>query len=362
MSGLFDEWKPVESPGDAFAPTNAQPGDASTAPDVAYGGMLFDLYKKKDYEGILRATRKMQFPQLFNEKMPRALVEEWARANPLDPAVYGWIKDMLRGGHQKGRWIVFFHPAFKRECIAEWVNNPENPGYYLTFMAMDYPKKGYLPPDLDKIEFRHHRGTIGDRRHIIRQDVEVIARDADRSLSREEQDRRLNALDELRKKEADCKKEAFAHDFHDYNFLALNTAANGGVKQYSLPTVEVRMNPAKYMLRRTESGVLIRAKRGSKFERMYEAEERQEAKLREAAEVLGVDRVGEMLAAGNQSTEHGRTRTPEQIAQRESDKQEAMSWIAYERSHVAGKEQDDPAERQRLRRAALASQAIKRTA
>ena len=251
---LLSRFREIQAAGQLSAPAPdsdqqyaaLQRGDADSAPDVGYVDEIVHKEKRRDFEGMLRATRKRQFEELFWEKYPDWFIKECQARYPVPPECLVWIKDVLPiRGHSASKWTVAFDPAFNRWGIFEKVNSTEGSGYYRLFIAHEDPVPGKLPSDLDQPRFRHQRGRLGEFRPLTKQDFEKLRYYGDRGLSREESDRRLDEEETCRQADIDCKREAIQHDFLDYYFLSVNTAANGGAKQYSVDDQSQNVKPKR---------------------------------------------------------------------------------------------------------------------
>ncbi len=214
---------------------NGQLGYADRPRDVPDLEPTIDLEGRRDTQAILRQCRRLRFPELFELKFSREFVDTH---RVREPSIQAVAKDLREGLDPADKFVVIFHPAFQRHALMELVRNPQDGGsvYYTTLVAQEPCIEGELPADLNREDrmFEHLRGQVGDFRPINKEDVDVVRYYADKRLPQEVSCKRLNELQDSIVEESDRVHEDMMEDFHDYYFLAINTAANDGRKQYCL--------------------------------------------------------------------------------------------------------------------------------
>jgi hypothetical protein len=168
------------------------------------------------------------------------------------------------------------HPWFRRwACFQKMPGGGE--GAYSCFSVFfGDPEEGWLPPDLDLDDHRYEnlRGLMGCYRLPTKKDFEVIKRDADiQRLGVAGVAERLDAPEQAEEKEAERVLADKEWDVLDYNYLAINAAANGGKLQMIAPNRDNSEIIAKkeeewhIETKTTEDGKTykIRYKKGSRF-------------------------------------------------------------------------------------------------
>lgn len=127
------------------------------------------------------------------------------------------------------------HPWFKRWACFEKTGD----GTYSCFSVfMTEPKEGALPVDLDNSDKRYEnlRGLMGQFRLPTKRDFEILRRDAD--VQRLGVDAVVHQLEKPEDEQEREKERLIADeewDILDYNYLAINAAANGGKLQIIAP-------------------------------------------------------------------------------------------------------------------------------
>jgi hypothetical protein len=245
------------------------------APDLPLFEPTVDLDGRRDTQTILRRVRRYRFPELFQLRWSRAFIDLHVVS---DPSTQALVQRGLRESTDpEDKFVVILHPAFKRHAIMELVRNPQDGGacYKTAFVAQEDAEDNELPVDLcteDRL-FEHLRGMIGRFKPLDQRDVEILRHYGDRRLPDEVIDQRLQAYQEHVDGESERVLEDMNEDFHDYYFLAINTAANDGRKQY------VFQNEAEVQRRRLErpttcrvyqrDGFKIRVRQGSRLDEEY---------------------------------------------------------------------------------------------
>lgn len=248
------------------------PGVLADAPlDQEMADFTIDLSGRRDSSEILRRIRRMRFPELFRLKFSR----EFVRTHRVsDESLQSVVRELRELTDPVDKFVLIFHPAFKRQAIMELVRNPSDGGacYYVSMVVQTPAKPGVLPVDLQTADrlFEHHRGNVGEFKRVDSDDIRVLRYYGDKRLAPEESCRRLNEQQDRQDQAEESKMCDFDEDFHDYYFLAINTAANGGKKQYCLQNQgEVdrrRLDRPTTCNIHQRSGFRIRTKKGSRFD------------------------------------------------------------------------------------------------
>ena len=204
-------------------------------------------------KGMQHHVRKLRWPELFLGRYGCELIDSLHAAHPPPAEVQVWIDEILASGlpvDQRGKFRVCIHPGFNRWSLFELVQNPKHgPSYRCISIFQKQPREGYLPADLKTPDRRwgHQVGRVGDHRMPTREDFRIIREEADLALLGAKGVAKLaEAREAATYNEKNRQANDYVEDMLDYNFLAINAAANDGRKQYSVPTVKVQENEERH--------------------------------------------------------------------------------------------------------------------
>jgi hypothetical protein len=130
------------------------------------------------------------------------------------------------------------HPWFKRWAAFEKVKGAGEGAYSCFSVFMTEGREGALPVDLDNSDGRYEnmRGLMGQYRLPSRRDFEVLRNDADtQRLGVDGVIARLEKPEDEQAREKERVLQDKEWDVIDYNYLAVNAAANGGKLQIIAP-------------------------------------------------------------------------------------------------------------------------------
>jgi len=130
------------------------------------------------------------------------------------------------------------HPWFRRWAAFEKVEGAGEGAYACFSVFMSEGMENALPADLDNSDGRYEnmRGLMGQYRLPTKRDFEILRRDADvQRLGVDAVVRQLEKPEEEQEREEERVLEDQEWDVLDYNYLAINAAANGGKLQIIAP-------------------------------------------------------------------------------------------------------------------------------
>lgn len=230
--------------------------------------------KKHDPKGIHGAIRKIRFPELFHlSRYSVELIAEMQREFPERRDYRVWIDEVIASGvpeDQRRKFVVTKHPGFPQyDALFELVSKPSTgPHFRLVSIAKEKcPHPDYLPAALMSEDGRwdHMRGEMGEPREFTKRDFEIIREEADlRLLGPKGVCEKMEAREAAEYNELDRKENDFVEDMLDYNFDWLRRAANYGRRHYSVPTVVVGENAAKWYIEE-RNGYKVKVHRGTKI-------------------------------------------------------------------------------------------------
>jgi len=247
---------------------------------------------RRQNRGLHRALRKELFEELFGFFDPDKLV-----CDPKPPPqMQAAFADVIG---KPPEYKLAWHPGFQRWAAFQRVRDPsQGEGRYQCFsIAMEPAEDDKLPADLaaEGKRYEHLRGVLGDFKLFTRQDFETIVYYGDRwRFSVDELVARHDLQDDLRALAAE--KRLADQDFEslDYYYLAINTAANGGSKQYSVPFVALSRDPQsrsdRYVREQRNGYTVIRKRMDERTEAEREQRATDEVMSKHAALVADLSR------------------------------------------------------------------------
>lgn len=265
-----------------------------------------DIEKKTRllHDGQHPIVRKQQRPELFRRYFSGDMIR-MAQAGQPPPAEFEtWIREIIEPGvveNLRGQFAMAIDPAFRRWTLYQRVQTrSDGEAYARLCVFAGAARPGYIPPDLDgDPRFGHLRGAIGDFKVPTRRDFEEIREKWDRrSIQGQESsiragatsiNNRLNREQAAEYDEHNRVMNDAVYDMLTYNYRAINQAANNGTKQWSNETIVPHMNPERHQITQRE-GYIAKAKKGSRFAAMLEAEAAERAKAAEPVTLTDAER------------------------------------------------------------------------
>lgn len=224
-----------------------------------------DLVGRRVLRGLSKRQRKDRWPEMFRHGFSKDLID----VPPCPPEnIQAEFKEILGS---EPDYLLRLHPWWKRWTGWERLRGAQfGEGVYRPFCPfMEEPVAGHLPIDLRTEDGRYHAltGLIGDYRLPTKRDFEFI-RQLDRRNGVDAVDEALEKGAEAELAEKERVMAAREYDLLDYHYLAINRAANSGVRQYAFRDEELAAELAairKQKFREVEkNGYRIRFRHGSR--------------------------------------------------------------------------------------------------
>ena len=267
-------------------------------PKTVRAPAIVDLDKstKLKHDGQHPVVRRQQRPELFRRYFSTDMIRMAQAGQPPPAELETWIREIIEPGvveSLRGRFAMAIDPAFRRWTLYQRVRTKNDGEAWARICVFaGETKAGYLPADLDgDPRFGHLRGAIGDFKVPTRRDFEEIRAKWDRRSVQGEEvgirqgataiNNRLNAEAAKAYDEQQRVMDDYVYDMLTYNYRHINRAANNGTKQWSNATIVPHMNPERHQITQRE-GYIAKAKKGSRFATMLEAEAAEKAKAAEA--------------------------------------------------------------------------------
>lgn len=178
--------------------------------------------------GMKPSKKRYQWNEIYGYFDPDSITSPMRAPEQVQSA----FEDLIGG---EPDFKLRLHPWFKRWACFEKTGD----GTYSCFSVfMTESKEGALPSDLDNSDKRYEnlRGLMGQYRLPTKRDFEILRRDADiQRLGVDAVVRQLEKPEEEQEREEERVLEDQEWDILDYNYLAINAAANGGKLQIIAP-------------------------------------------------------------------------------------------------------------------------------
>jgi len=191
-----------------------------------------DLYDQFDHSRRSASMRPHKKRYLWNEIYGYFDPDSIASPARAPDHVQSAFEDLIGG---EPDFKLRLHPWFKRWACFEKTGE----GTYSCFSVfMTEAKEGALPVDLDNSDKKYEnlRGLMGQYRLPTKRDFEILRRDADvQALGVDGVVAQLEKPEDEEEREAERLIADEEWDILDYNYLAINAAANGGKLQIIAP-------------------------------------------------------------------------------------------------------------------------------
>ena len=181
--------------------------------------------------GMKPSKKRYQWNEIYGMFDPDSISSS-IKAPPHVQAAF----DDLIGGEPE--YKLRLHPWFRRWAAFEVVKGAGEGAYACFSVFMTEGKEGALPTDLDNSDgkYENMRGLMGHYRLPTKRDFEILRRDADvERLGVDAVVHQLEKPEDEEEREKERVLEDQEWDILDYNYLAINAAANGGKLQIIAP-------------------------------------------------------------------------------------------------------------------------------